>query len=266
MKKEIKTNSTKSPDKSGEKNEFLRRKRKMVKFEKDNYNCIAFMRGMDGYWLAGGHSAVIYYNKIMPELGLCNTFRKDNDFEVRFPDGVISVKKIKKYKEKLVESKYIEPKVVEKPDGVVFKLKDALTPEMYEVLARSEEIRREKLLNLVSSSAVMPKTLMALRDVMKFAYNGVMKHSDKEVREYLTYRLIDYARLALVSFMKGCKSKQEFSECMNRVEVMLNNILVELYVIEASTAWEIGKTSNLSHAVTRALVSLFTERKSYERG
>ena len=65
---------TKAPDggdkntKTKEREAYYVRKEKLTAFEQKNYDKIVFMRGMGGFWIVTGHSAVILANKVGPAL------------------------------------------------------------------------------------------------------------------------------------------------------------------------------------------------------
>lgn len=250
-------------DVKAQKKAYLERKKKMISFEKNNYSAVVFFEGMNGFYIAGGHSAIILYNLIAPELGLKISISKDRDFERRFSDGILNIRNLEKYKELISQSSYVGS-CVQTKHRLSFALKNKISKSEYEILANAENIKREKLVNMVSSSKVMPKTYQALRNLMKVSYKQAEKRSDAVSRELLTRHVVEGARMALLIFLSGCKQTRGYEIAMDQVDDALKKILSELIVIEAADVWAMPQVHKVSYAVMHARDMLSTERKEYE--
>ncbi len=246
------------------KKEFLERKQKMIGYEKRNFSTVVFFRDAKGFYIAGGHSAIILYNLVAPELHLKITLHKDTDYDVRFAEGVVYVHNIEKYKELFSGSIFFKG-FEENNLRIIFRLKERLPKEKYELLSRAEDLKREKLVSMVSSSAVMPKTYQSLRELMKATMRANQKGPDAVARELLTYHVVEEARLALLTFLDGCKKQAGFSSSMNRVDELLRTLLAELIVAEAAGVWNMAKVNKMSYYAVQARTALAAERKEYEK-
>lgn len=245
---------------ASERRKYLRRKAKAIEFEKQNYQYVFFFRGMNGFFVAGDHSAIILYNMIAPELGLKIAIRKDGDFERRFLDGKVVIRNVDKYKELLCDSKYVAG-VTQNKDSLTFRLVHKLTKTEYEVLAKSEDIKRAELVNMVSSAEALPKTYQVLRELLKITYQKVAKKSDKVERELVTGQLMDDAKKIMLMFLLGCKDTRDFTRSMNEVRDTLVKMLRDLLIVEASGVWHITECRKISFLVVKAQTTLAEERK-----
>ncbi|MBO7720207.1 hypothetical protein J6S35_01025 [Candidatus Saccharibacteria bacterium] len=243
---------------------YLRRKAKAIEFEKTNYQYIFFMRGMNGFYVAGDHSAIILYNLIAPELGLKIAIRKDSDFERRFLDGKVAIRNVDKFIERLSDSKLLSLVVQQTKDSITFKLKHKLKKAEYELLVNSEEIKRAELMNMVSSAEALPKTYQALRQLAKTVYQKVSKKSDKVERELVTHQLMDDVRGILLTFLMGCRDARDFTKSMNEVRDNLTKMLRDLLIVEATGVWRIEECRQVAFLVTKTQMTLADERKKVE--
>ena len=243
---------------------YLRRKAKAIEFEKTNYQYIFFMRGMNGFYVAGDHSAIILYNLIAPELGLKIAIRKDSDFERRFLDGKVAIRNVDKFIERLSDSKLLSLVVQQTKDSVTFKLKHKLKKAEYELLVNSEEIKRAELMNMVSSAEALPKTYQALRQLAKTVYQKVSKKSDKVERELVTHQLMDDVKVILLTFLMGCRDARDFTKSMNEVRDNLTKMLRDLLIVEATGVWRIEECRQVAFLVAKTQMTLADERKKVE--
>ena len=246
--------------------DFLTRKRKAVEFEKTNYHVVGFMRALDGYWIAGGHSAVILKYLISPDVKRQTALKKDQEYKVFFKEGICAIRNKDAWIRAMSESKYLG-EIVENKDGTgfYFPLKEEMPHEQYELLAKTEEIHREQLLNLISSSALLPKTRQSLRELVKISYAGASTRSNSAERELMTYRVIDFAHDAFDAFLIACKDKELFDEMLDKTVDYIKAIQRELYILDAANIWSVSESRNLSFVCTRTLTKLADERARYDR-
>lgn len=243
-----------------EKLEYLKRKKQMIEFEKTNFGAIVFFEGMDGFYVAGGNSAKLMYNVVVPELGLKVSIQSDRDFEQKFSGGIMHIRNLDKYKEMIPRCKRVSG-FVEKPHKLIFKLDPPYTPKEFETIAHAEDIRRDAMVNLISSTNVLPKTYNALRGILKVAYKGAEKKSDAVSRQLLTHYVIDDARSALIVFLEGVKRKDDFQEYMDKVDYLLRQTIMDLVAVNAAGVWSMEQVRPISFAVVTARENLAIERK-----
>ena len=243
-----------------EKLEYLKRKKQMIEFEKTNFGAIVFFEGVDGFYVAGGNSAKLMYNVVVPELGLKVSIQSDRDFEQKFSGGIMHIRNLDKYKEMIPRCKRVSG-FVEKPHKLIFKLDPPYTPEEFETIAHAEDTRRDALVNLISATNVLPKTYNALRKLLKVAYKASEKKSDAVSRELLTHYVLDDSRKAMVVFLEGVKRQKDFQEYMDKVDYLLRQVVMDLVVVNSAGVWSMEQVRPVSFAAISAREQLAVERK-----
>lgn len=249
-----------------ERKAYEKRKEFMLDFERKNYDKIVFFLATRGFYVAGGHSAVILFNKIGPELDMSMAMKKDTDYGDRFEEGVISFKNLEYYKKKLPTSKFIKPKYEETPERIVFHLVKPLGTEEYRILSEQENIKRDKLVNMVSSTAAMPKLYQALREVVVVAYKMVDFKAKANARELLAKYLVYDARMALMSFLDGARQEASLSKSLDETEVWLRALMKDLIVCEAAGVWHVTECGRMGRVASKAIEQVAVERKAHGTG
>ena len=159
------TAGTKKPD-DDERRLYFARKRKLYEFEKTNNSKIVFIRGTKGFWITGGHSAVILANKIGKELNLRIVLKNDSDFDLKFKEGIFPVKNVEFYRDVLKRSIYLTPGEF-KHDSFSFNLKEPISDAELSTLLESKELMRKKLKAEIEKSLPLPRANVGLRDVLR---------------------------------------------------------------------------------------------------
>ena len=85
-----------------ERKEYRKRKAELLEMEKGNFTKIIFMKGTKGFWISGGHSAVMLANKYGKDLGMRVPLKRDTDYDSVFKEGKIATKSLDYYKRQLV--------------------------------------------------------------------------------------------------------------------------------------------------------------------
>ena len=225
-----------------EKKAYLLRKKKLFEFEKTNYGKIVFLRGTKGYYLVGGHSAIVLVNKIAPELKIRVALKRDTDFDIKFKEGVINLKNLGFYKEKLDNSVYLE-RGEETEDYFSYKLKEEISEKEFDLLYRSKEIRRQKLQNLIEKSVPMPKLNRKMTEVLKTAYRIYLKRTDAMKRGVIAPNFLEDIRVAhkiMLMVFRGQIVKEEGRRKMKgRLEMAMCDLVqimeLEVWTVEDCT-------------------------------
>lgn len=241
---------------------YSERKQFILPLEKENYDRIIFFRSTNDFFVAIGHSAIILYNMIAPELGLRLDLRRDGDWGTeRSYEGMVAIKNLEYFKKNLIESRYIKEKYDETNDRLVFHLKKKLSKEEYRLLVETENIKRERLLNLASSSYAMPEVYKALRGLVETTYNKVDLHSNANARKLATYPLLDMAKTALRAFLVGARKEATLNVALKDAEANLNRLLVELIVVEATGVWKTEQCERIGMMAANAIEQIAVVKK-----
>ena len=251
---QVKENKTAVTAKAKEREQYYVRKEKLVALEAKNYSKIVFMRGMGGFWIVLGHSAVILANKVGPAMKMRVPLKKDTDYRFKSKEGVIAVKNLGFYKTALKDSSLTKLKT-ETEDTLTFELKEKLTAELYDLVLHEQEIKRQQIANSILKAVPMPKTNMRLNDTMKLGYKLYCEYSDTFCREVFAGKLMDELRVA----------NKVFIVAMNEVEKNLNRAAASLALISEMGLWNTEKCMSLAGLIAETLAELAAERKMVEK-
>lgn len=250
--------------KAEERQQYYVRKEKLVALEAKNYNKIVFLRGMDGFWVVLGHSAVILANQVGPALKIRVPLKKDTDYRFKSKEGVVAVKNLKFYKATLTNSSLTKLKS-ETKDTVTFELKEKLTAEMYDLVLHEQEIKRQQIANSILKAVPMPKTNMALNHALKLGYKMYCEYSDTFCRDVFAGKLMDELRGACKIFILVCRENVPFETGVDEIERKLNRAAASLALISELGLWNIEKSTSLAGLIVEALNELEGERKMVEK-
>ena len=203
-------------EKMTEKEAYYARKKLLYDFEKDNYEKVIIMRGLGGYWVVFGHSAVILLFKISKEVKLRYLLSPDRDFHYEFKDGMISIKKLDYHVSSLMRSSWMTLERRTK-DWVVFRLNRKLARTEYKMLSETDEKERLALIRRVYRTTPLPDLRKYLEDALEIAGRLYRKKSNAADRELFGKELIRELKLAhrqyfLVSRREVGK-KEGLTEC-----------------------------------------------------
>lgn len=255
---------SKTSAKAKERSDYYARKEKLVALEERNYDKIMFARGMGGFWIVAGHSAVILANKVAPVLKIRVPLKKDTDYRFKSKEGIVAVKNLGFYKTALSDSSLTKLKS-ETKDLLTFELKEKLNPEVYDVILHEQEIKRQQIANSILKSVPMPKTHMRLVDTMKLAYKLYTEQSDAFCREIFANKMMDELRTAGKIFILVCRENLPFETGMNEIEKKLNYAAASLAQISELELWNTEKCMSLAGLITETLAEMVAERKMVEK-
>ena len=259
---------TKTPAKTSakakERSDYYVRKEKLVALEEKNYDKIMFVRGMGGFWVVIGHSAVILANRVAPALKIRVPLKKDTDYRFKSKEGIVSVKNLGFYKTALADSSLTKLKS-ETKDLLTFGLKEKLNAETYKVILHEQEIKRQQIANSILKSVPMPKTHMRLVDTMKLAHKLYTEQSDVFCREIFADKMMDELRTAGKIFILVCRENLPFETGVNEIEKKLNYAAASLAQISEMELWNVEKCMSLAGLIAETLTELAAERQMIEK-
>jgi len=244
-----------------EKKAYLERKKILFSEEQENYDRIIFLRATKGYWIVGGHSAVILVNKIAQELKIRVAAKRDTDFDVKFKEGVISLKNLDFYISKFRESNYLEKEVERNENSIIFKLKEAVSETEYDLLLRSKEIRRQKLQSMIEKSMPMPKLNMKMTDILQITFRFYKKHSDTFSRKFVVENFTEDIRVAHKTMLLVFREQIDLREGIKRIKGRLELALCDLTQIMNLNIWSVEDVTLLAALIIETEVIADNELK-----
>ena len=247
----------------GERKEYFERKKKLAEVEKNNFERIIIMRATRGYWMAGGHTAIILANKVAPVLKLRVAIRKDTDFDVKFKHGIIVFRNVDFYKRKFDGADFLTLEK-ETEDFISYRLKERVPEEEYELLAKAREVRRQKLESMIVKSIPMPKLHMRMTEVLKTTYKFYQKRTDVAARAFIVDKFADEIRTAHKMMIMICREEMGATEGLMKMKALLNRALCDMNQIEALEIWTVENCTLLATMMVETLMSIETERKKAE--
>lgn len=251
-------------DKKAERKAYLERKEKLFKVEENNFEHVIFMRGTEGFYSVFGHSAVFLVNKIAPELKLRVGLKRDTDYGIKFPEGVVNLKNVGYYKARMEESSFLDFER-ENEDFVFFKLKKKVTDAEFDLLYRSKEIRKQKLEALINKSVPLPKVSMRMTETLKLTFRLYTKHSDALGRKFVVDKLTDSIRVAHKTLLLVGRGEINAKEGLKKIKVQLASSLCDIVQISELGLWPIGDCMSLATMITETLIELEREAKGIDK-
>lgn len=243
-----------------EREEYYARKEKLVELEKKNYDRIIFLKGTGGFWVVGGHSAVILANKIGKELKIRVPLKKDTDFDFRFKEGKIAVKNLAYYKRELVGSKMAKLES-ETEEMMTFKLARKVGPEEYELLANMKELRRQQLEKEILKSVPMPRSHMHLTEALRVAFKTYSKYTDKNAKEVFGAKLMDEMRTAHKIFLLLCMGEVPLKAGLEKIRASLTRALASVTQMAELEIWTVEDATAVSAVIVETKMNLEREEK-----
>lgn len=250
--------------KANERAEYYVRKEKLIALEGNNYDKIMFARGMGGFWLVAGHSAVILANKVAPILKIRIPLKKDTDYHFKSKEGIVAVKNIGFYKAALKDSSLTKLESGTS-DLLTFELKEKLTPGAYEIILHEQEIKRQQVENSILKAVPMPKTRAKLSNTIKLGFKLYSEQSDALSREVFADKMMDELRTAEKVFILVCRENLPFETGINEAERKLNYAAASLAQISEIGIWNVEKCVSLAGLIAETLAELDAERKMVKK-
>ena len=243
-----------------EREKYYLRKEKLFELEKQNYSRIIFVKATGGFWVVGGHSAVILANKLAKELKIRVPLKRDTDFSTRFKEGKVSVKNLGYYKRELVDGKLA---TIEKEtsEWLIFKLKKRVLVKEYELLAKMKELRRQQLEQEILKTVPMPKSHMHLTDALRTAFRAYGKYTDKNAKDVFGAKLMDELRTAHKVFLLTCMSELPLEAGLKKINEELTRALAGVVQIAELDLWTIEDVATVATSIVEAKASLSAEEK-----
>ncbi|MBR3204459.1 hypothetical protein IKF81_02125 [Candidatus Saccharibacteria bacterium] len=248
-----------------EREAFLVRKRRLFEFEQTNFDRIIIILATKGYYCMYGHSAVMFINKIAPELRIRAVLRRDSDFEAKFQEGVVSFKNIDFYKDKLLGSVYLK-KISETKEEIVFGFKQKISKAEYNLLVKSREIKRQSIEQKIQKSLPLPNLNNKLSEVLRTSFRFYRKHSDLFSRKFVLDKMIDEIRIAHKKLILVCRDELPLKKGLLEIKQALVYSLCDLAQVVELEIWSVEDSGVLAEQIINTLSLVELEIKKSENG
>ena len=177
---------------------------------------------------------------------------------------MIAVKNLGFYKNALKDSSLTKLEK-ETEDSISFSLKEKLSVEMYDLVLREQEIKRQQIANSILKSVPMPKTHMKMNDTLKLGYKMYCEYSDTMCREVFAGKLVEELRMASKVFILTCREDLPFVSGTAEMERKLNLAAASLAQISEVGLWNTEKCMSLAGLIAETLSELTAEKKMVEK-
>lgn len=243
-----------------EKQEYFLRKKKMLEFEKKNFDKIVLFKATKGFYVIAGHSAVILFEMIAPLEKLHVVMREDTDIKYKFKEGLISVKDLDFYKQALPGCELIKNDYKESELCVMFYLKEALSPEQYRLYEDAEKIKSEELMNMASSAVVMTGLYSKVRELINAVFASTKK-MDKYGQEMIGAELMRDATELERTFLIGARKEEDLDAALTKISLYASRIHVDLKIIEDMGIWRARECWKMGAIASQIITRVPIERK-----
>ena len=244
------------------KNEYLERKKKLVELEEKNYDKIILLEGTDGYWVFGGHSAVILAYKVAEKSKMRVGIKRDTDFDYKFEEGVISVQNVGFYVEEIKKSPLVK-NCRKTAHAYTFTLKNKISETEYKLLAKSPELKKQKLENMIIKSHPMPQVNMRVEEVMKNAARLYRKYNDPVGRELMTRRFFEQTRVAHKIVLLIARGEMDKKAGLKKIEEILSAGMADVMQISVLEFWSVGDCTAMSATIIAAINAIEIEKRDF---
>lgn len=241
-----------------ERKAYRKRKKEIMVREAVNYDKVAIFRSTKGYWTVVDHSAIILALYLAKSTDLHINLIRDGDFKVKSKLGVVSIKNIDKYKERLLATGLVDL-TYDEGDYVIFQLKKALTKTEFDLLAKDEENKRKFLHGEIAKTNPMPTSQCRLRELTQAYFLFYKKHNQvKEARPYLR-AVSDDLFAADFELLKICRQTVDVETGVARIIEKLDDAEVRLTILSDVELIPVAKATVFYSRIVDILHSLQNE-------
>ena len=221
--------ATKKPAKSGfSKTKYYDLKRRVLGWEKDNYNRLAVVEDTNGMYKMFDHSAVIYAHDVAKRFKIQVELKNDSDFEMTTDKPVVLIHDVE-----VMEKRFstIGIKKVSVDDGVtVYDLGYTLDPVEYKAMLTEAEELKKRVNNLVLPSEVYPSLRFEMEQLTKKIYEAVRK-MEVVAREAVGLELLEMMAEAMEGFIEAANGHEDIDEYLQNLVKLTRHINARMKVI-----------------------------------
>ena len=203
-------------------------KRRILGWEKDNYNRLAVVEDANGMHKMFSHSAVIYAHDVAKRLKIRAELKNDSDFEMTSNEPVVLIYDMEVFERRLLE---VGIRMSSSDDGViVYDLGYTLDPVEYKEILTEEEELKKRVNNLVLPSEVYPALRFELEQLTKKIYEAVRK-MEVVAREAVGLKLLELTTEAMEGFIEAANGHEDMGEYLQNLVRLTRHIAARMKVI-----------------------------------
>ncbi len=202
-------------------------KAKVHAMEMENFTQLILYRSMNGFWKMGGHSALIYYHRIMPKLGSArrSKLKHDDDSYFRFRDGVIAFKSPESVEERLRTQRIFARE--HQKDYWTFDLGYTVSENEIEQLRNIDKERMAQVNQIVVPVHTNANIYNRIVAAEKEIYDGAKK------MEGVARKVYGYPALRLLIDCHGiyvavANKRHDYLSGMKKIETYLSKVLYDV--------------------------------------
>lgn len=203
-------------------------KRRVLGWEKDNYDSLAVVEDSNGMHKMFDHSAVIYVHDVAKRLKIGAELKNDSDFEMTSDKPVVLIHDMSLFESKLAQIR-IEKTSAEK--GVtVFSLGYTVDPVEYRAMLTEEEELKTRVNRLVLPIEVYPRLRFDLEQLSKKIFEAVRKMSPV-ARETIGDELMRQMANMMEGFIEAANGHEDMDEYLKKLVKALRHANARMKVI-----------------------------------
>lgn len=203
-------------------------KRRVLGWEKNNYNRLAVVEDANGMHKMFDHSAVIYVHQVAKRLKIAATIKVDSDFELTSDKPVCLIHDMQVLRNKLEN---IGIRSSSKDDGVeVFDLGYTLDPVEYRAMLTEEEELKRRINSLVLPIEVYPALRFEMEQLTKNLYDAVRK-MEPVSRETIGNELLLKMANAMEGFIEAANGHEDMDDYLQELVKLMRHANARLKVV-----------------------------------
>lgn len=234
-------------------------KRLVLTRERKNYTQLIFLKTNKGWAKAFGHSAVIFVQKIAPQIKSSAKLNADRDYEVQSKEGVVSIPDIKRLTEKLEN---IKIKLIEEKDGVyTFALGYKISPDEYNLMREQNQTIVERTGKMALPVVLMPNLLEDIKALYAVIFWEV-RNMDGVVREMIGKDLVEMVGEMVEDYVVMARNtKSDVKAYLTKAMEDIEEVNGKYFVLDTLRIVNEKKLFEIAMAITKVRHQILYEMK-----
>ncbi|MDO5480932.1 MAG: hypothetical protein Q4F60_01115 [Candidatus Saccharibacteria bacterium] len=240
----------------------LKRWAKIIERLNRQYIIIFYMD--NGFWGTYGPSAVVLNYKICARTTWKPVLRVDNDNFSKISDGKIMVKAIDSLLQTINGSFFIEEKVIQTNDVIVFRLKNKISEKEYRGYLERRGEAIQALESVANDVRTMPKLKMKLIETHEKVFFLSNRQTSVKNATRITSRMLDDLEEAIRELYIILKTNAEAREGLRRIKRCIIRAQAQMVMIGQMRIWDEDKFADVGFYLADCMKQLVLEEKKLE--
>lgn len=229
-------------------------KQKVFELEKENNQKIYVYYSGEGWYKSGGNSAQILIHVVADKTdGRYNPrMNPDKDYNFTFPNGIISIRDLSKFREAMAVAGVKELKE-EKPMGVyikVFELPKKLSTNELRKILKIDEEKRGRLNEALSLATADPELAALIRSLQKVMFPMVKQMKAVE-RELVGSRILAANSQLYIEYRKWAKGMVSGKDGINIMTQLVDEMCGYMLIMMENDILSLGQISSYTFKLER---------------